>query len=288
MGYYYVTGRTFTNYYDMKFGRSDYEPFGYMVNAMNQDSAVAEARIRMGRERGHLSKIDTCIEVPLIQSSVKLTEYDEMNWWEVPLFAFDVETTGFGYEDARITEVGISRYCNEERRFIEPRSYLINDGVRLPEGGIRRSDGTLVNDITNELLEDKPSFKDLYEDGVFNDILQEGTILVAQNRGFDAGFFYHSLNRSGYRGYLPPFVCSMEVAMQIDVGQPVSKSGNVLNNLEVLKNIFGIGNEVQSHRAGEDAQDAGNVFRELVKRHPDFRSMKVKTVREFLDFFDRT
>ncbi len=288
MGYYYVTGRTFTNYYDMKFGRSDYEPFTYIVNATNYDSAIAEARIRMGRERGHLSKVDKCVNVPLIQSSVKNEDFETMNWWDANFFAFDVETTGFSYEDDRITEIGISRYCHEQKTFTDPESYLLNEGVKLPDGGMRRSDGSLINDITNEMLADKPSFKELYDSGGLDHILQEGVILVAQNRGFDAGFLYHSLKRAGHKGYLPPFVCSMEVAMQIDVGQPVSKSGNKLNNLEVLKNIFGIGSEIQSHRAGEDAQDAGNVFRCLVKKHPDFKSKRVRTVREFLDFFDRT
>lgn len=287
MAYYYVTGRTFSNFYDMKFGRSGYEPFAYIVRACSYDAAATEARLRMGRERGHLSKVDVCLEVPVVQSNLD-TNHEDMNWWDANLKAFDVETTGFDYEEERITEIGISTYSKEDKTFGSPRSYLINEGIKLPDGGVRRSDGTPVNDITNELLADKPTFKEVYEEGLLNDILEEGVILVAQNRGFDAGHLYHSLRRSGHKGYFPPFICSMEVAMQIDVGQPVSPYGNVLNNLEVLKNIFNIGDEKQSHRAGDDAQDAGNVFLQLVRRHPEFRSLRVRSVRELLQFFDRT
>lgn len=283
---YYVNGRSFTSYYGMKYGGEEYEPFAYIVKGKDSSIAKKAARDRISRERGNLVKIDSCYEMPMIQAPNADLSLSEIMWWESNLFSFDVETSGLSPKDDRITEIGISQYVNEERCFTNTRSMLINDGVILPDGGMKYRDGTPINDITNELLEGKPSFEEIVRNGDLNEILRRDVILISHNRGFDAAFLFESLNRIGWKGERPNFVCSMELSMQVDVGQPVNaRTGNTIHKLEALKELFGIGKESQTHRAGDDAEDAGNIFRELAKRHVAFRNM---TAEEMLSFFDRT
>lgn len=221
------------------------------------------------------AKVESCIEVEdcPVFSEMDYDVFSNMDWWKAPIYAVDVETTGFSPTDDRIVEIGVSKYELDKKSFVSYKSFLINDGVPIPQALIDKQ----INDITNESLVGKPTFSEFLASGELDDALSLGSIWISHNRGFDFSFISNSLKRAGYSGYVPPIVCSLELAMKVDLGQPNNK-------LSTLRGILLDKHEEQSHRAGEDAMDAGNIFMALARKSPLVRS--IRSTRELLEIFD--
>lgn len=109
----------------------------------------------------------------------------------VTFVVFDTETTGFSPTMDRIVEVGAVKFRNGE--VVEEKSWLINPQRDIPYWA------TKVHGITDDMVKDKPTFKDIYPD--FQKFIN-GSVLMAHNAKFDISFVKAEIKRAGYE--LPP------------------------------------------------------------------------------------
>lgn len=271
-----VSGKTWESYYSLRFNKSRPQYFKIAVDSINEDEAREFVRQKVQKETGWIAKIEKVESVDLKIQDKPVAKIDwDLPWYECNIVAFDTETTGLDYSEDRIVELGFCQYNKETKRFEDPKSFFINDGVPIPQQLIDKG----INDITNEMLVGAPTFEGLLDSGEIDDLFGKNTILVCQNRGFDVGHLLASLRRSKRMdAYIPPVVCSMELALHSNLGL----KNNKLETL--MKHILG-DNTPQSHRAGDDAMNCGNVFMALARRHHYFK--RPLTVRQFISFFDR-
>ncbi|MDR0556820.1 MAG: 3'-5' exonuclease [Treponema sp.] len=96
--------------------------------------------------------------------------------------AFDLETTGLDPKKDRIVEIGAVKF--DKNGIISRFSVLIYPGVSIPAGA------SAVNNITDDMLKDKPSL-----DAVFPDFLRfiNDAVVIAHNAPFDCGFINEGL-----------------------------------------------------------------------------------------------
>ena len=109
----------------------------------------------------------------------------------VTFVVFDTETTGFSPTMDRIVEVGAVKFRNGE--IIEEKSWLVNPQRDIPYWA------TKVHGITDEMVKDKPAFKDIYPE--FRAFIN-GSVLMAHNAKFDISFVKAEIKRAGYE--MPP------------------------------------------------------------------------------------
>jgi DNA polymerase-3 subunit epsilon len=102
--------------------------------------------------------------------------------------AFDLETTGLESREDEIVELGAVKF--DRRGIIARFSTLINPGIPMPPGAGR------VNNISNEMLRDKPSLEEVFPDFLL--FIQEA-ILIAHNAPFDSGFVNEKLKKRWVR-----------------------------------------------------------------------------------------
>lgn len=245
------------------------------VFADSEEEAKEKVRHHLRQRDGLVACISRCtlIDPDKIEDFLIPWYPSDNNWWEdIELVAFDVETTGFSFHSDRITEIGFATYDKEEKRFNKDANYLINDGVPIPQKLIEKQ----INDITNEMLEGKPSFKDITQD--IKKYFRPGVVFVAHNRTFDTGHIMASLRRSDVKFYMPPVICSMEMAKRTSCVQTDN------NKLETLFNYFYPEESgEQNHRAGDDAKKAGDVMLKLLRLNYD----DIKTTRQLIDYYDK-
>ena len=273
-----VYGRTIKSYWDVNAKWRETTPpehFSIFVsNVSTEDEAQDVARQRVQLSRGNIALIDRVrtVDYKALDVESKSTLDLSAPWWEQSIYAFDVETTGLSYDDDRIVEIGFSRYNLDLKAFEDPVSYFINDGVPIPQELLDKE----LNDITNETIADAPTFDELLRAGTFDKLLSTDNILISHNRGFDTGFLLATLKRTSF-SYLPPVVCSMELALHTEIGQRNNK-------LAHLADLLGVSDGSQTHRAGDDAQMAGNVFFALARKNSFFR--KPRDSGDLLHYFD--
>ncbi|MDR0707767.1 MAG: 3'-5' exonuclease [Treponema sp.] len=96
--------------------------------------------------------------------------------------AFDIETTGLDSKRDRIVEIGAVKF--DKNGVISRFSVLIHPGVPMP------SDASAINNITDDMLQDKPSL-----DVALPDFLRfiNDAVVVAHNAPFDCGFINEGL-----------------------------------------------------------------------------------------------
>ncbi|MDR0374312.1 MAG: 3'-5' exonuclease [Treponema sp.] len=106
--------------------------------------------------------------------------------------AFDLETTGLDTKNDRIVEIGAVKFNKDG--VISRFSVLINPGVPMPFGA------SAVNNITDDMLKDKPPL-----DAVFPDFLRfiNNAIVIAHNAPFDCGFINEEL-KARYKPVVKP------------------------------------------------------------------------------------
>jgi len=267
-----VKGKVFRSYYDEKYRDMKHE-FCYVSQLKDRSHAIEQAREYAQKQYGWCARITEINQVgdilPFKHCPVDL----DKPWWDYPIYVFDVETTGLDEVDDRIVELGIAKYNNEERCFEPFKNFLLSSEVPIPQSLIDKG----INDITNEMLVGKPTFEEIR--GEIDEIfLDHENIFIAQNRGFDYSFLAESYRRSGDSIAHMRLVCSMELSMRT---HPEWRYHNLRLNRE---RVLGLKDE-QSHRAAQDAVEAGNIFLALARENQFFR--RPRTMRQFLDYFDR-
>ncbi len=161
--------------------------------------------------------------------------------------AIDVETTGILPYVDRIVELAAVRFSGGEVK--EEFSSLINPGIRMPQ------EASLVNQITDEMLEGKPPIEDVLQD--FSDFCGSAP-LVAHNALFDFQFLSVVLEKH-YKA--PPTGVVLDTYMlskKMFAGLSNYKLSTVSSYLRIPTSQF--------HRAKEDALCCGYVFYAILQK----------------------
>lgn len=170
-------------------------------------------------------------------------------WRELSFVSVDVETTGFDPETCRVTEVGIVRF--ERGQIAERWGSLVNPGVAIP------GDVVQVTGITDDMVKDKPTFRDLKWD-VYGRLRDR--LFVAWNADFDWRFLSNEMARCGMT--LP----DVPVLDPLVWARKLMPSDN-RKNLAAVCEKFGIPLE-NAHRAEDDAEACGRVVLRLADKVP--------------------
>jgi len=273
---YLVKGFIRPQYFDVKFGRKRCEWFEEVVKASSRDEARELARFRVQQSSLSLVTVESVEplggeEVKIASSSVHIPNLD-LPWYENEITFFDTETTGLNPETDRIVEIGFTRYDREKRAFIESESYFINDGKEIP------AEATNIHGITNEMIADAPTFAEVFEE-VYPKLIRGRLFIGSHNRGFDIAHLLASMFRHDISAHIPPVLCTMEMALN-------NKDIRTRNHrLETLINYFNLDN-VNSHRAGDDALSSGSVFLEMARMSGSPFRKKGATGRDIVEYID--
>ncbi len=164
------------------------------------------------------------------------------------LVVLDTETTGLNPQEGhRIIEIGCVELIN--RRLTGKRFHVyINPDRAIDAGAIE------VHGITNEFLDDKPRFKDVYEDFI---AFINGAELIIHNAPFDVGFINAEFSKLGHQTADVNGLCqvfdTLTYARKKHPGQR--------NSLDALCKRYGIDNSHRDlHGALLDAEILADVF----------------------------
>ena len=164
------------------------------------------------------------------------------------IVVLDTETTGLNPQDGhRIIEIGCVELLN--RRLTGNRFHVyINPERIIDEGAIA------VHGITNEFLEDKSRFKDVFADFIR---FIEGAELAIHNAPFDVGFINHEFLRLENLSKTITDYCSVFDTLTY----ARKKHPGQRNSLDALCKRYGIDNSHRDlHGALLDAEILAEVF----------------------------
>lgn len=157
----------------------------------------------------------------------------------------DIETTGSHASGAKITEIAI--LIHNGKKVIEEYQSLVNPHCPIPFT-IQSLTG-----ISNEMVEDAPSFADVAED-VYH--LLQGKIFVAHNVNFDYSFLHKELKQAGY-DWQAPKLCTVRLSRKIIPGYSSYSLGNLCRQVGITLR--------DRHRAMGDARATVELFDILLK-----------------------
>jgi len=163
-------------------------------------------------------------------------------WYDLPIAALDVETTGFDENEDRIIEVGIVHFLRGE--LVEAKGWLIDPGRPIPDAVVN------LTGIRNEDVAGKPSFAE-----VATEVQRalEGHGIVAYNLPFDRKFVSTALAREQLRWPDDnPTFDPLILARQFHRDAGSKRLGDVATRLGI--------DLVEAHRAVDDATVAGRVL----------------------------
>lgn len=149
--------------------------------------------------------------------------------------AFDTETTGFSPSKERLVELGAVKFKGD--KIIEEKTWLINPGRPIPWHA------TQVHHISNEMVADKPSFKEIADEFVD---FSSGAVLLAHNSAFDVNFLREEYKRNGKKGPINPVIDTLALSRK---RFPDCER----HNLETLVHYLNL-DSGNYHRATDDAR----------------------------------
>lgn len=167
----------------------------------------------------------------------------------------DVETTGLSAESGhRVCEVGAIRVVGgrESGRFHS----LVNPERPVDEGA-RKQHG-----ITDEELKGSPTFASIV--GEFRPFLA-GSVLVAQNAGFDLSFLNAEFVRCGMGKLSTPVVDTIPLARRVRPGLRSYNLDNLALAFRLAAPVSGGGSKLGRHRSLGDCELTLQVFLECLK-----------------------
>lgn len=157
---------------------------------------------------------------------------------------FDTETTGTRSDKDRIIELAAFDPL-ENRTFV----YLINPGMPIP------AEATAIHQISDEMVKNAPSFKEVAE--LFVAFCPEKSVLIAHNNdAFDKLFLQAEFKRAGVT--LPPYeyIDTLKWARKYRPDLP-------RHTLQSLREVYGIVAN-QAHRALDDVIVLHRVFSSMI------------------------
>lgn len=166
----------------------------------------------------------------------------------------DLETTGLRPASDSIIEVACIKYrdgreVDTYHSYVRPSTFHSEDN----EGYTYYVNGSITNltGITNEMLEEAPSFEDIAEE---LSAFLEGEIIVGHNVNFDINFLYDNYKNFDGSDFSNDFLDTMRLARRLLPDLPHHR----LDDLADFFNIRGI-----HHRAMEDCRMTQEVLRGL-------------------------
>lgn len=179
--------------------------------------------------------------------------------------AFDVETTGLDPTSDRIVEIGAVIFQNGVVHKVF--SSLVNPGIPISQ------DASNINHITNSMLDNAPSEKEVYPQLIdfLGDALHGRIIMCAHNAKFDFDFLCNTFSRIGFDAY-------------IEYIDTYSLSRKYLHGLEnykqyTIEKYFGLINS-SSHRAESDAENCGYILYRLLDVANESLETKIRQMEQ--------
>ncbi len=177
-----------------------------------------------------------------------------MNWRDLPIVAFDTETTGLNPHDGdRIIEfAAVTLQTDDEGKVVgtEPFQMLFNPGIPIPRKV------TEITGIDDDTVADAPLFEQHAEQ--IRGLLQ-GAICVAHNFPFDRAFLTVEFHRSALVWPEPiAEVDTLDLSIQRFQGARSHKLIDLSERLDIT--LEG------AHRATNDAEACGRCFAEMARR----------------------
>lgn len=161
---------------------------------------------------------------------------------------YDTETTGIKADKDKVIEIAAFDALNNAT-FVS----LVNPGMPIPK------EATAIHGITDEMVKDAPTFKEIIPD--FTKFLGEDPVLIAHNNdAFDVHFLRSEWKGAGLE--LPPysFIDSLKWARKYRPDLP-------RHSLQFLREAFGIEANT-AHRALDDVIMLHKVFSILIDDLP--------------------
>lgn len=185
-----------------------------------------------------------------------------------PLVAFDIESSGTDVSKDRIITLAalqfIGRFSDVETIAFKRRVWTLNPGIPIPESASR------VHGITNEMVKDKPTFKDVAMD-VF--VMFSGADLLGYNiRNFDVPLLWEEFNRAGIDW-------KVESARIVDACAIFRKKEP--RDLEAAVRKYVGGDHSGAHDAEADAVATVSVLLGQRRLYQDVSQMDVAALTEF-------
>ena len=156
---------------------------------------------------------------------------------------FDFETTGLRPDYHEIIEIGAIRYFNGKK--VAQYSTLVNPTRALPYVI------TKITGISSKMLADQPAVSEVWED--FLRFIY-GSVLIAHNADFDAGFLLTTCEKLNYSIECPIF-CTLKMARTI---LSIKKRG--LDDLAEHYNL----KFTSRHRSVGDAEVTADVMQKML------------------------
>jgi DNA polymerase-3 subunit epsilon len=168
---------------------------------------------------------------------------------EVTFVVLDLETTGGSAGNDAITEIGAVKVRGGER--IGELATLVDPGTGVPPGIVA------LTGITTAMITGAPRLS-----AVLPTLLEflSGSVLVAHNAPFDAGFLRAACERHGRPWSRPPVLCTARLARAV---LPPDEAPSV--RLGALAQLFGTTTK-PTHRALADARATVEVLHHLLER----------------------
>ena len=153
---------------------------------------------------------------------------------------YDTETTGTRSDKDRIIELAAFDPI-ENRTFV----HLINPGLPIP------AEATAIHKITDAMVQDAPSFKEVAE--AFSAFCPDKSVLIAHNNdAFDKLFLQAEYKRAGVALPVFEYIDTLKWARKYHPDLPK-------HSLQTLREVYGIPAN-QAHRALDDVVILYNVF----------------------------
>lgn len=225
--------------FDKLFGKKkDTKTQDIHQNSMKEDLSTNDKNAFQLDKKG-------CVSANKIQ-----VDNNTLNALKQRYIAFDVETTGFSPYNDRIIEIGAVLF--ENGMPVNRYGTLVNAMVNIP------SSASKVNHITNEMIKNAPSEKEVYENLIdfLGDALQEKIVICAHNAKFDMDFLSETLMRLGYDAKIY-YVDTLSLSRKLVRGLVDYKQNTVAKH-------FNLYNQ-NAHRAESDADICGGIFWNLLE-----------------------
>lgn len=174
----------------------------------------------------------------------------------IQFVAFDVETTGLSAKTDDIIEIAGVKFTLEKREGKIKPKYIGEYQSFVKPTRLIPADATAINGITNEMVDNAPSPKDVLP--AFLRFCGLSCVVVAHNASFDGEFLARTLQKNGLRMPQNPLIDSLKITKKILPEVPSHKLGLLAKRLADQMDLQVASGDL--HRALYDCQVLAEVF----------------------------